>query len=449
VRILLALSLFVVIGCAPETNEPVERRTLAAVPLTLHYPLDEFHVGVTCDWDCYTNPNGSPHAALDLSTGSGKQLVRAATHGWLTVHGISGGCGNMATITHPSGYVVKYCHFSSYEGISRNVRRGDVIGRSGSTGYTDPPGYDHVHLQILDPDGAAVHPGCPPGISDACNDATSNTLWAMKGDRVARAVEVRLGFDFDGNGCEDLVARTPGQALLLYGGDCAGSFASEQVAVGSSFGDFDVLLAASDWNGDGAADIIGRRLSDASLRLYAGDGHGAYLEENQLIGSSFSGFDKLLFASDWDGDGCADLVGRRTSDATLRLYAGNCAGGYTKEDSVIGTSFDDFDTLLLMPDFDADGCADLMGRRSSDQSLRLYAGDCHGGYRSENQLVGTSFGDFDLLLTKDWNGDGCSDLLGRRSSDGTLRLYAASCTGGWASQNQLIGEGWAAMTAIF
>ncbi|MBK7584684.1 MAG: VCBS repeat domain-containing M23 family metallopeptidase [Myxococcales bacterium] len=435
-------------ACSGPKGEPVESSNQAAEQILLYYPLDEFFQGVSCDWDCYKNNDGSWHAALDLTTGPGKQTIRAALDGWLDVQANVGGCGNMAVVTHASGYSVKYCHLSTFEGGSRPVRRGDVLGLSGATGWTDPVGFDHVHFQVRDDSGAPVHPGCPPGVA-GCNDGVSRSLWAVSKGRVVRASEREHGLDFDGDGCEDIVARRAGdQSLALYRGDCHAAYRSQNQTIGTGFGDFDRLLSVGDWDGDGCADLIGRRRSDSSLRLYAGDCGGGYSRENVLVGTSWGDFELLTSPGDWDGDGCADLVGRRSSDHSLRLYAGDCAGGYLRENVVIGTSWGDFDFVMGAGDWDGDGCSDLVGRRTSDQTLRLYAGDCHSGYSKENELIGTSFGDFDLLVMKDWNGDGCSDLVGRRVSDASLRMYASSCTGGWSSENVLIGTEWGGMDTL-
>ncbi len=237
--------------------------------------------------------------------------------------------------------------------------------------------------------------------------------------------------------------------MRLYGGNCAGGYASEGKLIGTSWGDFDQLLLASDWNGDGCADVIGRRKSDASLRLYAGNCGGGWKQTNVAIGNDWGDFDTLAIASDWNGDGCADVIGRRKSDASLRLYAGNCAGGWKQTNVAIGNDWGDFDAILVASDWNGDGCADVIGRRKSDASLRLYAGNCAGGWKQTNVAIGNGWGDFDQLVVRDWNGDGCEDVIGRRQSDASLRLYAGNCAGGFAGQNAFIGSGWSVMDRIF
>jgi uncharacterized membrane protein len=415
----------------------------------LSYPLDQFHQGVTCDYDCYYDASGAPHAALDFTTGPGGQTVRAAASGEMTAHGWVGGCGNMITIDLVNGYQLKYCHFSEYLRSSGPVRRGEAIGLSGSTGYTDPPGYDHVHFVVTDPDGVRVSPGCPPGVGGACNDAPARSLWLTRQGRALKANEpfVDASADFDADGCSDILGRrTSDQSLRLYSGNCRAGYSGENLRIGQQWGDFEHLMAV-DFSGDGCVDVLGRRSSDASLRMYAGDCTGHFATENQQIGSQWGDFD-WLGGGDFDGDGCTDILGRRGSDKSLRLYAGDCAAGYLRENVLIGEEWGDFDRLMLA-DFDGNGCNDLIGRRQSDRSLRLFTGSCTGGWLETNRKIGHEWGDFDQLLARDFDGDGCTDVVGRRKSDASLRLYAGSCTGGWLETNRKIGHEWGDFERLF
>ncbi|HPY67358.1 MAG TPA: M23 family metallopeptidase [Bacteroidales bacterium] len=79
----------------------------------------------------------APYGTEVYATGNGKVIAA----GWNT-----GGFGNYVVIDHGYGYQSTYGHLSSIKVSSgMNVRRGDLIGLSGSSGISSGP---HLHYQI-------------------------------------------------------------------------------------------------------------------------------------------------------------------------------------------------------------------------------------------------------------------------------------------------------------
>lgn len=75
---------------------------------------------------------------LDVAADAGTVIYA----GWDTT-----GYGNMVLIDHHNGYKTRYAHLSQFMVVSgQNVKRGDVIGRMGSTGHSTGP---HTHFEVI------------------------------------------------------------------------------------------------------------------------------------------------------------------------------------------------------------------------------------------------------------------------------------------------------------
>jgi murein DD-endopeptidase MepM/ murein hydrolase activator NlpD len=87
----------------------------------------------------------SGHAGIDIAGPLGTPIY-AADAGVVTFSGWNGGYGNCVIIDHGNGYVTLYSHFSSYyPQAGQNVRRGQAIGKMGSTGNSTG---SHLHFEI-------------------------------------------------------------------------------------------------------------------------------------------------------------------------------------------------------------------------------------------------------------------------------------------------------------
>ena len=96
---------------------------------------------------------GTLHPGEDMGCPVGTPVM-AMSKGKVTFAGYDGGYGNKIEITYWDGTVSWYGHLSSIKThVGAQVMPGDVVGYSGSTGFSTGP---HLHLEIH------PHQGAPP-----------------------------------------------------------------------------------------------------------------------------------------------------------------------------------------------------------------------------------------------------------------------------------------------
>jgi murein DD-endopeptidase MepM/ murein hydrolase activator NlpD len=119
-------------------------RTLGAVPV--RKPVDS-EIDLVSGFGVRADPfNGSPamHTGLDLRGETGDP-VRATADGRVTAAGWSGGYGRSVDVDHGNGLATRYGHLSSIEvHVGQSVKRGQIIGKLGSTGRSTGP---HLHYE--------------------------------------------------------------------------------------------------------------------------------------------------------------------------------------------------------------------------------------------------------------------------------------------------------------
>jgi len=95
---------------------------------------------------------GRTHQGVDMMSPGGTPLV-AVESGSVTFKQTPLG-GNSVWLNGASGTRYFYAHLSGFEGSSRGVSQGEVIGYVGATGNTS---VNHLHFEVH-PNGPAVNP---------------------------------------------------------------------------------------------------------------------------------------------------------------------------------------------------------------------------------------------------------------------------------------------------
>ena len=151
-------------------------------------------------------------------------------------------------------------------------------------------------------------------------------------------------------------------------------------------------------------------------------------------------------ATDVDEDAGSDVVGR-ADDGSLRLLRSDDRGGWKTTTKPVAPSFATASLLLNAGDLDGDGHTDLLARRSSDGALLLHRGTGRGGFGA-GTVIGTGWGSLTAVVAPgDASGDGRPDLLARDTT-GHLRLYRFGSGATFLPGHTVVGSGWGGLDQI-
>lgn len=244
--------------------------------------------------------------------------------------------------------------------------------------------------------------------------------------------------DFSSDGHPDVVGQRSDGTMWFYPGNGVGALGTG-VQFASDWG-FDRIVAPGDFDGDGKADLIARETS-GNLWLFRGTGNGTVNPSGIQIGVGFNVFDTILATGDFDGDGYPDLIAR-SPDGSLWLYSGTSSGTLTTPNGPFDSGWNIYDQLVAVGDFDEDGHPDVLARKP-DGTLWLYRGNGNGGFVQGATQIDSGWNAFvEITAAGDFDGDGHADVMARKS-DGTLWLYPGAGNGTFQQNTATqIGNGW-------
>ncbi|HYI52749.1 MAG TPA: FG-GAP-like repeat-containing protein [Microlunatus sp.] len=202
-------------------------------------------------------------------------------------------------------------------------------------------------------------------------------------------------------------------------------------APATPFGDFD---------GDGLADLVARRSATGALILHPGTGVGLY--GTTAIGAyGWNAMDVIARLGDFDGDGREDVLARQTATGELWLYPGRLTRLATRVR--IGTGWSRMREITPVGDFDGDGRADVTAVDQATGNLYLFPG--RGTSFAPRRLIGRGGwnGMSELTGAGDFTRDSRPDLIASSTTTGELFVYPGTRTG--FAPRMRIGTGWKPM----
>ncbi|MCH8547002.1 MAG: M23 family metallopeptidase, partial [Cryomorphaceae bacterium] len=119
-----------------EANRPVFYPVNAKYPITSPFDLNRFHPVLKVN---------KPHKGIDFGAPQGTP-VYATADGLVEIARFSKSAGNWVMVNHHNGYKTVYMHLSRLaQKENARIKRSDIIGYVGSTGYSTGP---HLHYEV-------------------------------------------------------------------------------------------------------------------------------------------------------------------------------------------------------------------------------------------------------------------------------------------------------------
>jgi len=187
-------------------------------------------------------------------------------------------------------------------------------------------------------------------------------------------------------------------------------------------GDGDITrILTGDFNGDGWADLYIQHLQE----FQQSNGDGTFKRVSFTTDSSTN---TKLFAADFDGDGCTDIL---ANGSTNKIYYACSPAPPATINNWIHNGYE-----ITLADFNGDGKTDVLVTPDNGTAAQLWLSTGTGLVEvNANVQLGTAYssgnwGDYSIV-TGDWNGDGKADIaiIPKTATNKSYQIYLSTGNG--------------------
>lgn len=242
--------------------------------------------------------------------------------------------------------------------------------------------------------------------------------------------------DFNGDGVNDVLVyrKTDGNLYVLIVSNDGSSSTFRKIFSKFTLDKWNPINAA-DYNGDGADDILVQRKIDGNLYTLILNSDGTTTINKIRSHFSSDNWEILTTSnskkSDFNGDGKIDILVRRKSDGNIYALISNNVGTQSTIKKMANHLDSDTWKIIDTADFNGDGNSDILVYRRTDGNLYTLLSNSNGTSTFKKIMSGASEDNWEFITIADYNNDNKADIALQRTTDGNLYTVMLDSNGNY------------------
>ena len=227
--------------------------------------------------------------------------------------------------------------------------------------------------------------------------------------------------DFNGDGASDLLWRNASGGVVVWDSNGSGGFTSKSLG---TFASAWRIEATGDFNGVGKAGLLLRNVNGA-VQIKVANGTGGFISTNLGVMSRAV---QIEGVGDFNGDHETDILLRNRNGEVEVWDSNGTGGGFTAIDLGVASN-----ALQIagVGDFNGDGEADILWRNVDGDAV-IWESNGSGGFT--NKDLGVISSSWQIAGIGDFNGDGKADIL-LHKTNGDTQIWESNGSGGFTAKD--------------